>query len=71
MHVSRGFWDWMYPLMAGNENVEMAALGVLILWFSWYVCSESYVYKIYISYLGFHLTVDLLRVLKVGMCGEA
>ena len=31
----RGFWDWMYPEMAGNENVEMAALGVIILWFSW------------------------------------
>jgi len=31
----RGFWDWMYPEMAGNENVEMAALGVLILWFAW------------------------------------
>ena len=32
-----GFWEWMYPPMAGEENVEMAALGVLILWFSWHV----------------------------------
>ena len=35
LYIIRGFWDWMYPEMAGNENVEMAALGVLILWFSW------------------------------------
>jgi len=39
----RGFWDWMYPLMAGDENVEMAALGVLILWFSWYACSDMWI----------------------------
>ena len=42
----------MYPPMAGEENVEMAALGVLILWFSLYnymcvciyVCMYVYMY---------------------------
>lgn len=31
----RGFWDWMYPVNGGEETVSDAALGVVILWFSW------------------------------------
>ena len=42
-----GFWEWMYPPMAGEENVEMAALGVLILWFSWYV----YIHMLVCTYI--------------------
>ena len=29
--------EWMYPKGGGDENVESAALGVLILWTTWYV----------------------------------
>ena len=32
----RGFLDWMYPAGGGGENVESAALGVLILWTTWF-----------------------------------
>ena len=32
----RGFFDWMYPVGGGGENVESAALGVLILWTTWF-----------------------------------
>ena len=32
----RGFLDWMYPVGGGGENVESAALGVLILWTTWF-----------------------------------
>ena len=31
----RKAFKWMYPQTGGNEHVEMAALGVLILWFAW------------------------------------
>ncbi|XP_065911000.1 ammonium transporter 2-like isoform X2 [Dysidea avara] len=30
------FLEWMYPKGGGDENVESAALGVLILWTTWF-----------------------------------
>ena len=33
----KGFFEWMYPISGGSEeNIEKAALGVLILWFGWF-----------------------------------
>ena len=29
------FLEWMYPSGGGEENVESAALGILILWTTW------------------------------------
>ena len=34
--VRKSFLEWMYPKGGGDENVESAALGVLILWTTWY-----------------------------------
>jgi len=34
--VRGSFLEWMYPKGGGDENVESAALGVLILWTTWY-----------------------------------
>lgn len=31
----RNFLEWMYPVGGGEESVEDAALGVVILWFCW------------------------------------
>ena len=31
------FLEWMYPIHGGGETTSEAALGVLILWFSWQV----------------------------------
>ena len=31
------FVEWMYPSGGGEENVESAALGILILWTTWCV----------------------------------
>lgn len=33
----RNFVEWMYPANGGSEKVGEAALGVIILWFCWYV----------------------------------
>ena len=30
------FLEWMYPSGGGDENVESAALGILILWTTWF-----------------------------------
>jgi Amt family ammonium transporter len=32
----KGFLEWMYPSGGGDENVESAALGILILWTTWF-----------------------------------
>lgn len=32
----KGFLEWMYPSSGGEENVESAALGILILWTTWF-----------------------------------
>uniref|UniRef100_A0A1X7U2D2 Ammonium transporter AmtB-like domain-containing protein n=1 Tax=Amphimedon queenslandica TaxID=400682 RepID=A0A1X7U2D2_AMPQE len=32
----KGFLEWMYPSGGGEENVESAALGILILWTTWF-----------------------------------
>ena len=29
------FTQWMYPSGGGEENVESAALGIIILWTTW------------------------------------
>lgn len=29
------FVEWMYPSGGGEENVESAALGIIILWTTW------------------------------------
>ena len=29
------FLEWLYPSGGGEENVESAALGILILWTTW------------------------------------
>ena len=29
------FIEWMYPSGGGEENVESAALGIIILWTTW------------------------------------
>ena len=31
------FIQWMYPSGGGEENVESAALGIIILWTTWYI----------------------------------
>ena len=34
---SNSFFLWLYPVGGGNEdNIEKAALGVLILWVGWF-----------------------------------
>ena len=35
MHTC-SFIEWMYPSGGGDENVESAALGILILWTTWF-----------------------------------
>lgn len=32
----KNFLEWMYPVGGGEESVEDAALGVVILWFCWF-----------------------------------
>ena len=31
------FVQWMYPSGGGEENMESAALGIIILWTTWYM----------------------------------
>ncbi|XP_064390496.1 ammonium transporter 2-like isoform X2 [Halichondria panicea] len=33
---AKNFLEWMYPSGGGDENVESAALGILILWTTWF-----------------------------------
>jgi len=35
MSIIFSFIKWMYPSGGGDENVEFAALGILILWTTW------------------------------------
>lgn len=59
------FLEWMYPKGGGDENVESAALGVLILWTTWYVPMS--LYSLYLPSItaGLGLMPVLLRVFKV------
>ncbi len=54
----RGFWDWMYPVHGGEESVSEAALGVIILWFCWYVGMVTTMHN-YISLLSLSLALSL------------
>ena len=44
------FIQWMYPSGGGEENVESAALGIIILWTTWYIYVIVFIY-VYLTLL--------------------
>ncbi|XP_065919159.1 putative ammonium transporter sll1017 isoform X2 [Dysidea avara] len=67
----KGFWDWMYPEMAGNENVEMAALGVLILWFAWFAFNCGSTESVESGHYGLYHAVPSRIAINMILCCAA
>jgi Amt family ammonium transporter len=54
------FLDWMYPSGGGGENVESAALGVIILWTTWFAFNAGSTESI--SGVTFHAVVGRIAL---------
>ena len=65
LSVLCSFIQWMYPSGGGEENVESAALGIIILWTTWWALCPSVTVK---TYVHLFLWVGVLFVLITILC---
>lgn len=66
------FVQWMYPSGGGEENVESAALGIIILWTTWYIGFLWCCLISWFSYLRFvYERLHDYKLLKVPLYQES
>lgn len=69
-YLPPSFVQWLYPSSGGEENVESAALGIIILWTTWQV--PVLFYEVVYTHvtkecLSFHLHMNMY-ILHCSFC---